>query len=555
MIPACLTFMAPGIGGFFTVVVIIGLAMVALWVRGQAYFFGKGYFILGNLGMLVWLLAALAELQSETLSCKVVWATLSWPAIALVPTAWALFLWHYAFGIRDGFAIWERVALVAGPVAITLAAVSNPYHGQFYTPETQMMIRDGRPSVLYDHGLLFQLSAVYLYLFLVASTGIVLAGAFRARRAHRAYFLLLSFITVVPMAANLAYVLLDFTVFGFDPTPFAFSVVLFLITWLIFTNRLFDLTTVARDLLFFNVKNPVLVVDHAGIVAGANPEALRLFRGAGARLGGRIADWPHMAAFADLGTADAARALPRMLVIDGRHLEVQITPIARPMGRDSAAMGAVILLNDTTELYRMNAQLRTALSVNEVRLNQIMALRDDLERQLVLDPLTGLNNRRGMEETFEKLCNAAPPDGDRLVMALLDIDHFKSINDRFGHAVGDRVLRDFARVLRARIDPGWPVFRVGGEEFVVLFPGAGLTEIDGLLHKLRQDLSVGQFTRITDPAQVTFSAGLALWPQDGTTFGAVFKRADDRLYAAKVGGRNRTVLRDDTDRIAANDAF
>jgi len=544
-----------GPGAFLTVIVLIGMGMITAWVRWQGYFFGKAFFLTASVAMFLWLLATLGELQSSTLACKMFWSMAAWPAIATVPTAWALFLHHYAFSRREGQARLERAALIAGPAVITLIAWTNPWHGLLYGPMTRLVETEGAVSATYDHGPLFYAVAVYLYIFLAAAIGIVSVGAFQARRAHRAYFMVLVFITSVPMAANLTYVVFKATVFGFDPTPFAFSVVLFLITWLIYTNRLFDITTVARDLLFFNVRNPVLVVDDAAHVVGANPEAMWLFRGPGARLGARIADWPHLSAFEGVGTQSPSARVPLALTVDGRDLQVQITPINKPMGRDNGSMGAVVLLNDTTEIQRKNRQLEDALAVNLERLREIMALRDDLERQLLLDPLTGVNNRRGLEATFLAACTASQPDEGPLVLALLDIDHFKAINDRFGHSAGDRVLRDFARLMRARIDPHLSVFRVGGEEFVVIFPTASLADITDLLERFRLDLTTSKFTRISDPVRVSFSAGLATWPADGLTLDAVFKQADDRLYAAKVAGRGCTVSMDDPPKRSVNEGL
>jgi diguanylate cyclase (GGDEF)-like protein len=269
--------------------------------------------------------------------------------------------------------------------------------------------------------------------------------------------------------------------------------------------------------------------------------------GDGARIGGKIGDWPHMAAFAAVTEQGGSAALPATLHFDDRHLSVEVLPIEKPLGRDLAALGHVIVLNDTTELRRNNLQLTAALATNERRLQEITRLRDDLERQIILDPLTGVHNRRGLDATFDALAGQAPAGESDLILALLDIDHFKAINDNHGHDVGDRVLRDFARMLRARVNAQLPVFRVGGEEFVIMFPRTDFATIDAQLARFRRDLVNSLFTRIADPVQISFSAGLASRPQDGTTFSAVFKRADDRLYAAKMAGRGCTRFTDAPD--------
>ncbi|WP_226783050.1 GGDEF domain-containing protein [Oceaniglobus trochenteri] len=182
--------------------------------------------------------------------------------------------------------------------------------------------------------------------------------------------------------------------------------------------------------------------------------------------------------------------------------------------------------------------LEAALNAAEARLADMAGQCADLERQLNLDPLTGVNNRRGLEAAFDA-------HGAGTVMALLDIDHFKKINDTYGHAVGDRVLKDFARLLRVRLNDALPVYRVGGEEFVVFFPEAELETVAAFFDKFRRDLQLDTFTRTTDRVPVSFSAGLALRNHAGLGFSEMFKLADDRLYAAKTAGRARTVFAED----------
>jgi len=197
----------------------------------------------------------------------------------------------------------------------------------------------------------------------------------------------------------------------------------------------------------------------------------------------------------------------------------------------------LICANQTADERVANARLQAALSAAETRLIDLALQRDELERQLNLDPLTGVNNRRGVEPAFIA-------HGAGTVMALLDIDHFKKINDTYGHAVGDRVLKDFTRLLRTRLADALPIYRVGGEEFVVLFPDAAIGDVAAKLDKFRTDLAVDSFARTSDRVPVSFSAGLAVRETEGHGFSEMFKLADDRLYAAKMAGRARTVYAD-----------
>lgn len=154
------------------------------------------------------------------------------------------------------------------------------------------------------------------------------------------------------------------------------------------------------------------------------------------------------------------------------------------------------------------------------------------------DPLTGLPNRRALDDRLAELNE----DGGLCAIAICDIDRFKSINDSHGHAIGDRVLKMFADVLRANCEEHM-VARIGGEEFVILFEGMSPETAGALLDEARQDLAERNF-RIrgadTPLGQVTFSAGVAhCVEREGE---AALKRADDLLYRAKNGGRNQVLV-------------
>lgn len=161
---------------------------------------------------------------------------------------------------------------------------------------------------------------------------------------------------------------------------------------------------------------------------------------------------------------------------------------------------------------------------------------DTARNDASLDALTSLANRRCMDakirEAFEQ-CGS-------ITLGFCDIDHFKSINDRFGHAVGDRVLKVVAEVLQSELAP-YPVARFGGEEFVALFPETTEADAFALVEKAR--IAIGQRAfrvRDTDQplGQVTFSAGIAATTCDPQQ---ALKNADSALYEAKNGGRNRTI--------------
>jgi diguanylate cyclase (GGDEF)-like protein len=158
------------------------------------------------------------------------------------------------------------------------------------------------------------------------------------------------------------------------------------------------------------------------------------------------------------------------------------------------------------------------------------------------DELTGLLNRRAIVRKAVELLTRAREARGSLIIGLIDLDHFKSINDRFGHAVGDQLLQRFAAALRTSMHSGEIFGRYGGEEFLVLFPDATLDDARQSADRLRNALRE-QHIRIDDQdVTVTLSLGLAGYEAGDVLFDQVARRADIALYVAKTQGRDRVEI-------------
>jgi diguanylate cyclase (GGDEF)-like protein len=143
-----------------------------------------------------------------------------------------------------------------------------------------------------------------------------------------------------------------------------------------------------------------------------------------------------------------------------------------------------------------------------------------------------------MEDSLERELHRAAREEGTLGTIMLDLDHFKALNDQAGHVAGDRVLRSLADLLRSHVRAGDVVCRYGGEEFTVLMPDAGLDETLARAEILRA--AVEDASR-TEPLPVTISAGVAVYPVHASTGSELIDAADAALYAAKARGRNRVM--------------
>jgi diguanylate cyclase (GGDEF)-like protein len=170
---------------------------------------------------------------------------------------------------------------------------------------------------------------------------------------------------------------------------------------------------------------------------------------------------------------------------------------------------------------------------------------DETQKRLkhiaVTDELTGLKNRRHIMEQMNKEYQRAVRTGDTLSLILLDIDHFKEVNDSFGHAFGDRVLRAVAQEMLGGLRSYDLLGRIGGEEFLIASPGSTLDDAAGLAERIRQNIKDRKISDKTREITVTVSAGVTSLSEQDATADAILQRADDALYLAKQQGRDRVV--------------
>ncbi|APV39799.1 hypothetical protein PFAS1_10750 [Pseudomonas frederiksbergensis] len=175
---------------------------------------------------------------------------------------------------------------------------------------------------------------------------------------------------------------------------------------------------------------------------------------------------------------------------------------------------------------------------------EALGYREHLEEQrqkALIDPLTGLPNRAAWSERLDHEINLWQQHGNSLLLAMLDLDHFKRINDNYGHLAGDKVLKIIANVLRKRLRGTDFIARFGGEEFVLLMPDTGPTAGAKLLEKLRASIEACPFHFKGEPVTITISMGLTAF-KPGEHSDLVLKRADQALYRAKHAGRNQVAL-------------
>jgi diguanylate cyclase (GGDEF)-like protein/PAS domain S-box-containing protein len=211
---------------------------------------------------------------------------------------------------------------------------------------------------------------------------------------------------------------------------------------------------------------------------------------------------------------------------DGTIVQVEITG-----GLPVSYNGKPVLINsivDVTERIRAE--------------NEIKLLNAQLKEQVIRDPLTGLYNRRYMDDALVREFKRAERNGEKLSLVMCDLDHFKRINDKYGHQAGDEVLSSFARLLIRQMRGSDICCRFGGEEFLLLLFGINGDTTSERIERVRQSVQNEAVLFGEQALHVTASFGIAVYPDNGTSTKTLLASADVALYRAKSEGRNQICL-------------
>jgi len=304
----------------------------------------------------------------------------------------------------------------------------------------------------------------------------------------------------------------------------------------------------------------ILVVDH-------EPESVR-----------RLTDWLRNDSFVVSTAADGPEALekvrletPDLILLDRALPTLSGEAVARELKQDSHLgmipiimltnggpmpagdlldQGADDLISDPNNIHEVRSRIRTMLKKRDVYLQleqanqELKVANSRLQQLLVHDEKTSLLNYRAFSLRLQEEFRRARRYREFLSLMMLDLDHYKSVNDRYGHITGDEVLREFGRILTRNTRETDVVARYGGDEFIILLPATAGPPAFKLGERIRHAMESHRFTLDDDTISVTSSQGIATFPVNPKILGHedLVREADKALYLAKEAGRNRSVL-------------
>jgi diguanylate cyclase (GGDEF)-like protein len=241
-------------------------------------------------------------------------------------------------------------------------------------------------------------------------------------------------------------------------------------------------------------------------------------------------------------------ALPNKKGMPEGHAEI-LRELVVPTLRGGRVVSVLGVGNKPTEYDRKDVELLSSIAdivwviIDRKRTEQqIQLLQAQLRKMALHDSLTGLYNRHYLDETLKRELARAAREEYPVGFVVIDIDHFKSINDTFGHKAGDSVLQDLAALLLKHSRAGDSLYRYGGEEFLAVLPKVNAESALQLAEKWRTGFLESSVLEGNDGSKVTISCGIAAFPQDGNTGEDLIAKADRALYQAKGAGRNRSIV-------------
>ncbi|MEU4220229.1 diguanylate cyclase [Actinoplanes sp. NPDC026623] len=436
---------------------------------------------------------------------------------AVFPGVAAVVIGHFWYAtVSSGRRPPRFALLLVHPVLLLIAIATDPWTHVFYRS-----VESAADYGLVVHpGPAYWLHTVYSYSLLAAGVVLVIRAMRRAVRAQRRLYLYFLAGGFAPVLGNLVTIFADVDAQRFDLTPMLFLVTALVWWWAERTGMNAERVPVAYKQVIAAIGDAVMVLDPGGRFLDVNPAATDLLATVDPAGGGAVVgrQWKDVAGpyFAGL-LADT-----RQCTVTGPLGNVYDLRVARMRDKAESTAGTVVVVRDITELERLRAELTD---------------------HAVRDGLTGVFNRRHLTTVLDAQVQRATAAGEPLAVVLIDVDHFKSVNDRYGHAVGDQVLIDLARGLAGAARRTDTVARYGGEEFVVIMPGTDARAAADFAEQWRRRCAAACTYTPQGPLQVTFSAGVAQLPA-GSRHEDLLRLADEALYEAKRAGRNRIVMAD-----------
>lgn len=470
----------------------------------------KSFFVFSLLAA-VYTLGSALELASSSLEEIQFWIKIEYLGMPFLPPLNLLIIMTY-LGMEPYLKRSVRIAMFVIPAVTLLLIMTNEMHHLYYR---DIALRAGTSTLKADvvAGPWYIIQGAYTFACMIGGV-ILLLRSWRKMPSYR--FQLGTMLTglALPLAGDFLY-LGGLTPEGMDPIPVIMTVTSALYLWALTSKGLFHVAPIARDNLFASMREGVLVLDLDSRLVDYNPAAASMIP--------------------ELRAASIGQPLYDMWQL---HTDEQVFGLSGREGKDGPA-------SDIQEIHweiegrKFNYQIRSSMVRNQggteagrlivlIDVTERVRLQEELRQMAYYDGLTRIYNRAHFMKLNDALLSEAYQCNEPLAFLLFDIDHFKRINDIYGHDIGDRALLHIVGVCKQILRPIDLFARYGGEEFVIAMPGLMSSEAEAAAQRIRKELAAKPMTTPEGPVYITASFGIAI------AYGS-FKEVPEASVRAELG--------------------
>jgi diguanylate cyclase (GGDEF)-like protein len=456
------------------------------------------------------------ELLNSTLKGVMFWLRVEHIGIQTLPALWLVFALCIS-GNEKWLTVRRVVSLFVIPAIVLTANFTNGWHQLFY--QNPRIIEIGAFSTFhFEKGPIYWVNVVYINLMLLISTILFIRMLIRSAPSFRRQAIVFFVSAIIPWVGMGLY-LSGKTPYNLDFSPITLSISVMLFTLGILEFHILDVVPLAHDMIFKGMSDGVLVLDQANRIVDFNP-ALPLILpevqqlSIGESILEVLEHYPELVGHIE---DNSPATLEFQISCDENlcYYQARISPV---LDRQKRYVGKILSLHDITEMKHLMQQLQ------------------DLATQ---DGLTGVFNRRYFNELASREISRAIRYQDCIALIMLDLDHFKMVNDSYGHAAGDAVLISIAKLCYGTIRITDIFGRHGGEEFVIFLPETNFQAAMALAERLRATIEQARIIYKDNSITITASFGVVgVEPPSKITLDDLLLYADKSVYEAKEKGRN-----------------
>jgi diguanylate cyclase (GGDEF)-like protein/PAS domain S-box-containing protein len=446
---------------------------------------------------------------------------IEYTGIVFIPVFWIIFAVKYS-GLEIKNRRYTYPLLLIIPLITLTLVYTSQYHHLYYRSLT---INETKyfSNALVEKG-------IWYFVHLIYNNVIILVGNlffFRLILGTSGYLRIQASLTftasIIPWIGDTLY-LTGLTVYNLDYTPFLLTIMGSFLLLALFRYKMFDLTPIARSIVFNEMRDPVIVLDNENRLVDFNHAAHSFFKTSKDELIGLQAGevLKHYDDFYNQLITNDMKAIEFQEFNNEEinHYTSYITPI---YSRSQRLKGKILTIQDITSEKMILKRLNDLATIDE---------------------LTGINNRRSLRELCTVELHKANRFSRPLSILLMDIDFFKNINDTYGHLAGDEVLRLVAQSFQKNLRLCDITGRYGGEEFVIALPETGKEEAKEVAYRIKKNIATLKIAYEVNIISLTISIGVYTIDSNDSkaTIEYAFSKADEALYRAKNSGRNKVVV-------------